>query len=66
MLVAVSAPVDCVPLVASVPDQPPEAVQVVAFIDDQVNVDEAPLVMLVGLALKLMLGGAAVTVTVAD
>jgi hypothetical protein len=34
----VSAPVERVPLVASVPDQPPDAVQEVAFADDQVSV----------------------------
>lgn len=51
---------------ARVPDQPPDAVHAVAFVDDQDRVDEAPLVMLAGLALKLTLGGAAVTVTVAD
>ena len=61
-----SALVARVPLVAKLPDQPPEAVQAVALVEDHVKVDEAPRVMLVGLALKVTLGGAAVTVTVAD
>ena len=61
-----SALVARVPLVAKLPDQPPEAVQAVALVEDHVKVDEAPLVMLVGRALKVTLGGAAVTVTVAD
>jgi hypothetical protein len=36
-VLAVSAPVDWVPLTALVPDQPPEAVQLVALVDAQVN-----------------------------
>lgn len=54
------------PLVAKLPDQPPEAVQAVAPVEDHVKVAEAPVVMLVGFALNVTLGGAAVTVTVAD
>jgi hypothetical protein len=52
--------------VASVPDQPPDAMQAVALVEDQVNVDFAPLATLVGLALKLMPGAGAETDTVVD
>jgi hypothetical protein len=55
-------------LIAFVPDQAPEAVQVVAFVDDQVSVELAPLVMALGPTLKLTVGAAAeaATVTVVD
>ncbi len=66
MPVAVKAPVDCVPLAALVPDQAPEAVHDVAFVEDQVSVELAPLVTEVGLALKVTVGTGVVTVTVAD
>jgi len=52
--------------VASVPDQPPDAEQAVALVEDQVSVDLAPLATLVGFALKLMRGGRADTETVVD
>ena len=63
-----SAPVDCEPLVALPPDQPPEAVQAVALVVDQLRVELLPLTMELGLAVKLTVGGgvAAVTETVAD
>ena len=54
------------PLTAFVPLQPPEAVQEVALLEVHVNVEPAPLVTLVGLALIETLGGVAETVTVAD
>lgn len=60
------APVDCEPLTGLVPDQAPEAVQEVAFVEDQVIDDPLPLVTVLGFALRLMLGAAAVTETVAD
>ncbi len=64
---AVSAPVDCEPLNPLAPDQPPEAVHEVALVDDQVNVDAAPLATVVGLALRLTTAvGFALTVTVTD
>lgn len=67
MVVALTVPVDFEPLVASAPDQPPDAVQAVALVEDQVNIDEPPLVTLVGLALIETVGVAgAVTLTVAD
>jgi hypothetical protein len=58
--------VECDPLVASLPLQPPEAVQEVAFVDDQDSVELLPLAMVLGLALKLTVGAGEVTVTVAD
>jgi hypothetical protein len=48
--VFVSAPLDSIPDVAFVPDQAPEAVQEVAFVEDQVSVDDPPLVTAVGFA----------------
>ena len=62
-----SAPVDCEPPVALPPDQPPEAVQAVALVEDHVRVDAAPLAIVLGLALKLTVAvGVGVTVTVTD
>jgi hypothetical protein len=58
--------VECDPLVASLPLQPPEALQDVAFLDDQDSVELLPLAMVLGLALKLTVGAGEVTVTVAD
>lgn len=64
---AVTAPVDCDPEILLAPDQAPEAVQEVALMDDQVSVDALPLLIVLGLALKLTVGvGFALTVTVAD
>jgi len=62
----VRAPVDCVPAVALVPDQPPEAVQAVARVDDQLSVAALPLATVLGLAFKLTVGAGAVTDTVTD
>jgi hypothetical protein len=45
-----SAPVDCVPEVALVPDQAPEAEQEVALAEDQVSMEDPPLVTVVGFA----------------
>ena len=61
-----SAPVLCVPLVALVPLQPPEAVQEVAPVEDQVSVAEPPEVTEAGEAVRVTVGagGGAVTVTV--
>jgi hypothetical protein len=61
----VSAPVDCVPLLAFVPLQPPDAVQDVASVELQVNVAEPPLATLVGFAARVTVGIGA-TVTVVD
>jgi hypothetical protein len=49
----------CVPLVARDPDHPPEAVQAVASVVDQVRVVAAPLATLRGLAVRVTTGGAA-------
>ena len=57
------------PLVALAPLQPPDAVHVVALVDDQVSVELDPLATVVGLALKFKVGvgvGGFVTVTVVD
>jgi hypothetical protein len=65
-------PVLCVPLTASVPDQPPEAVQAVAPVEVQVSTVLPPLGTMLGSALMVMVGavdpagGAALTVIVAD
>lgn len=64
---AVSAPVDCDPLSALVPDHPPEAVHEVALAADHVRLELPPLVTVLGLALMLTVAvGFALTVTVAD
>lgn len=66
LVVALSADVACEPLVASPPLQPPEAVQEVALVEDQVSTEVAPLATVLGLALKVTAGAGLVTVTVAD
>src|SRR4051812_18524356 len=68
LVLAVSAPVDWLPEVALVPDQPPEAVQLVAFVEDQISVEAPPLVTDVGSAASDTVGNvdAPVTVTLAD
>jgi hypothetical protein len=65
-VVAVRAGVDFVPAVASEPLQPPEAVQVVALVDDHVSADVAPLLTVAGLAARVTAGAGVVTDTVAD
>jgi hypothetical protein len=65
-VVTVSAGVVCEPAVASEPLQPPEAVQAVALVDDQVNADVAPLFTVVGFAVNVTAGAGVVTDTVAD
>ena len=69
VLVALSGPVDWVPLVAFAPVHAPEAVQLVALVLDHVRVEALPAVTVVGLAVRATVGagvGAGVTVTVAD
>jgi hypothetical protein len=51
---------------ALLPDQAPDAVQDVAFVAFHVNVEVAPLAMLVGPALRLTVGAGVFTETVAD
>jgi hypothetical protein len=63
---AVSAPVDCEPLTGLAPDQPPEAVQAVALVADQVRAALPPLATVLGLVASVMVGTGCVTETVAD
>lgn len=56
--VAVNAPVLSLPDVAFVPAQLPPAVQLVASVDDQVSVDDAPDATEVGLAENVLVGSA--------
>lgn len=65
-VVAVSAAVVWEPVVASEPPQPPEAVQAVALVDDHERDEVAPLLTVVGVALKVTAGAGVVTDTVAD
>jgi len=66
VVVAVSVAVANEPLTGSEPLQPPEAVQEVALVEDQVSVDAAPLLTVLGLAARVTAGAAVVTETVAD
>ncbi len=66
MPVAVRGPVDCVPLTALLPDQPPDAAHEVAFMDCQVRVALPPLETALGPTLRLTVGIGALTDTVAD
>ena len=61
-----SAPVDCEPLAALLPDQAPDAVHEVALVADQVRVELPPLATVLGLAAKVTVGVGEVTETVAD
>lgn len=60
---AVSAPLDCVPMVALVPVQPPEAVQLVALIELHASVEDCPLFTLAGFAVNETVGAGGVTTT---
>ena len=67
MAFAVRSPVDWEPLVVLAPDQAPEAEHEVALLDDHVSVEDAPLAIVLGLALRVTWAvGAGVTVTVTD
>ena len=61
-----SAPVDQVPLAATVPFQPPAAVQAVALAEFQLKVDVPPLPIVVGDADSATVGASVVTTTSAD
>jgi hypothetical protein len=50
------APVLALPLVALFPDQPPEAVQLVALLEAQMRVADEPLVTVGGAAIRLSVG----------
>ena len=52
-VVLVRVPVDMVPLVGTLPWQPPEAVQALAPVDFQVRVELPPLLTVVGAALNV-------------
>jgi hypothetical protein len=54
------------PFVGSLPDQPPEAVQLDAFAADQLSIADPPLLTLVGVALRLTEGAGVETLTVTD
>jgi hypothetical protein len=64
-VVAVSVPVDWLPLVAFAPLQPSDAVQAVALVELQVNSDDVPVPMVAGVAVSVTVG-TGITVTVAD
>jgi hypothetical protein len=64
VVAALSAPVLAEPLVGSLPAQPPEAVQLLAFAVDQLSIDDPPLLTVVGLALRLTVGLTAAAFTV--
>jgi hypothetical protein len=66
VVLAVIALLDCEPLIALLPDQPPEAVQAVVLVDDQVSVVVAPLLTVLGAAERLTVGAGVLTDTVAD
>ena len=61
-----SAPLRALPFVGSLPDQPPDAVQLFALLEDQLSVEDPPLLTAVGLALRLIEGAGAETLTVTD
>jgi hypothetical protein len=63
---AVRSPVDCEPFTALVPDQAPEAVQAVAFAEDQLSVALPPLAIALGPTLRLTVGIGDLTETVVD
>jgi hypothetical protein len=63
---AVSAPVDCEPFIALLPDQAPEAVHAVALFEVQVSVELLPLLIALGPTLKVTTGAAGLTETVTD
>jgi hypothetical protein len=65
-VVLLSAPVDQVPLVATGPLQPPEAVHVVALLELQVSVDIPPLATVAGEAVRVTVGAEVAITTSAD
>ena len=66
MPLAVSGPIGWLPeSPVGVPNQAPEAVQELAFVEDQVSVDDPPLATDAGLAASDTVGAGGNTVTVA-
>ena len=59
-----STPVEAVPPVALLPDQAPDARQLVALVLDHVSVDDPPLTMVVGEATRVSVGGSMATTAV--
>lgn len=55
-MVAARAPVLSLPLVVLIPFQPPEAVQLVASVEDQVRVAAVPVATDAGLAVRVIAG----------
>ena len=55
-MVALNAPVLALPPVGSLPDQPPEAAQLLALVEDQLRVADPPLLTVFGLALRFTVG----------
>jgi len=65
--VALNAPVLALPPIDLLPDHPPEAVQLVAFVEDQLSVEAEPLLTVPGFALRVTVGPTgADTLTVTD
>jgi hypothetical protein len=64
-VVAVSAPVEALPLVACAPFQPPDAVHEVALVELQLRAAALPLVTLIGFALSVTAGAGVVPVITA-
>ncbi len=65
-VVVAAGETESVPLVATTPAHPPEAIQAVAPVVDQVRIEPFPAMTVAGLALSTTGGGGPVTVTVAD
>jgi len=59
VVATLSAPVLQLPLVASLPVHPPEALQLVALLEDQLSVAVDPLLTVVGVADKATVGAGA-------
>ncbi len=64
VVVVASAPVEVEPLVARAPDQPPEAVHAVVFVDDHASVEDALKLIADGVAVKDVIAGSGITATV--
>jgi hypothetical protein len=56
VVVLLSDPVLALPLTGSVPDQPPEALQLAALLEVQLNVEAAPALTVTGVAVRLTVG----------
>jgi hypothetical protein len=63
-VVALSAPVLALPLIGSLPDHPPEALQLVALLEDQLSVEAEPLLNVAGVTDRVTVGLATGAVTV--